>query len=379
MFAIEEYLAKPVLTLCLEHNLALTLMVLTALVALQASMKERSKFADFAAILHIIGSLEQLIDAARCSAVCKTWRAACQELHPTSIIVAPEEYWAYTDLKPDGLVRVVKWFQLKARSGCLDSLQRLTVRVSEDHTTEACHQDRRLEQFSQSLSTLAGLWHLQSLELILHSPLDTAAALLPLTLRRLKLEVRTNDLPALVSLSMFEGVKGLEELDLEMWVETIGHTELAERQQISGFILNGELKALTSVKLLHWPVRMPADNTLSCYMPKLRHMNVFVNSPHAQSLIDLASLRTLTLNVLWFPEPGLNYQDRLEVSASSHLCFLFLTTECPANKVMTLLVHKANVQCCTQGVHAVATTGPLTNLGEESVWDWRSFHEFYPL
>lgn len=302
-------------------------------------------------------------------------RAAYQQLHPTSVVLDPEEYWPYADLKPDGLIRVVKWFQLKARSGCLDSLQRLKVKISEDHTTEACHQDRRLEQFCQSLLTLAGLWHLQSLHLILHSPLDTAAALLPLTLRRLKLQVCAKDFPALVSLSMFEGVRGLEELDLETWIETIGDSELAERQQTSGFIVNGQLNALTNLKLSLWPVRMPADNNLSRYMPKLRHMNVFVNAPHAQSLIDLASLHTLTLNVLWFPEPGLNYRATLEVNSSSHLSFLFLTTECPAKKGMTLLVNKANIRCCTQGVHAVATT--VTSSGDESVWDWRSFHDFY--
>lgn len=327
-------------------------------------MKEQSKFADVDAILHIFGSLEQLIDIVRCSAVCKIWRAAYQQLHPTSVIVVPEAYWPYTHLKPDGLVRVVKWFQLRARSGCLDRLQRLTVKVSEDHTTKACHQDRRLERFSQSFSTLVGLWHLQSLELILHSPLDTAAASLPSTLRRLKLQVRTKDLPALVPLSMFEGVKGLEELDLEIWNETVVASQLDERQQTSGFIVNAQLNALTNLRLSPWPVMVPADNnTLSCYMPKLQHMNVFVSAPDAQSLIDLASLRTLSLNVLWFPEPGLNYQDTLEISASSHLCFLFLITERPAKKGMTLLVNKANVQLCTQGVHAVAT--PLINLDEE--------------
>ena len=332
-------------------------------------MKERSEYAVLDVIRRVIESLDLLDDIVRCSAVCKTWRAAYQQLHPASVVVYPNFHTPYGALSPDGLVRVVKWFQLKTKAGCLDSLQRLTVRVSDDNTTDACRQKHRLQQFSQSLLSLAGLWHLQSLDLDLHSPLETAAALLPPSLRRLELSVHTKDLPALVSMAMFEGLKGLEELDLQMWLENVVATQL-ESQQTCGFILNAQLNALTHLKLSPGPVRMPADSTLSCFMPSLRHMNVFVNAPHAQSLIDLASLHTLTLNVLCFPEPGLHYRDPLEISASCHLCFLCL--RCPADKGMTLLVNKACVQYRTEGIHVVAT--PLTNLhGEQS--DLLMFHE----
>ena len=87
-------------------------------------------------------------------------------------------------------------------------------------------------------------------------------------------------------------------------------------------------------------------------MPKLQNVNVIVTPSQAQYFLNLASLRTLTLNIIGFSkhDPFL-----LELCASSQLRILKIVS-IYTTKNMTLLVNNTNVQYSTVGIHTVATT-----------------------
>ena len=312
-------------------------------------MKDRSHYADFSALMDVLGKLEQVADLVRCSAVCKSWQAACQRVHPTSICVIPHVYPREIMFNPEGLVGVVKWLQLKNRAGCLHSLQKVCVSIHGDFDcTRDCHQDQHLQSFSQSISALAGSWHLRHYSMILHSPLDTAVPMLPPSLQHLVLEVRTARVPECVCLWMFEGLRELETLELVLSSEE-EQSVIAQRQRTAEFRVDAHLTAVTSLKLSPWVMNMPAEKTLSDYMPSLQTLNVVETPAQAQPLIDLASLHILTLNIISLHaahEPHL-----LEVDASSRLRLLKIFCSSPNH--MTLLVNNANVRYSTRGIHGV--------------------------
>ena len=316
---------------------------------MQASMKERSNYAELGAILGVLTEVKHLVDFVRCSAVCKSWQAACQRVHPTSIYVVPDRKGFV--FNPEGLDKVLKWLQLKNRAGCLHSLQKICVAVDGDYDcTPDCRNEQRLQFFTQSIVALAGSWHLLSCTLLLHSPIDMAVPMLPPSLRELVLEVRTGTLPECVSLWMFEGLRELQKLELLLSSEE-EPSVVAQRQRTAEFRVDAHLSALTSLQLSPWVISMPADQTLSDYMPSLQKLNVYVIPAQAQSLLDLASLHTLTLTIASILHELESH--KLEVRASSHL--RFLNVFCSLSNNLILHVSNASVRHYTRGVHAVRT------------------------
>ena len=214
-------------------------------------MKEKPNYADLSAILNVLAQLD-LIAFVRCSAVCKAWQAASQKVHHTTLYVVTTKG---VQFPPEGLVGVVRWLQVKNRAGCLDSLQRFLVNIfGDDDCTAACHEHRRLQLFSQSVAALAGSWRLRRFMLILHSPLDIAVPMLPPSLRHLVLELRTDILPGTVALSMFQGLKELQKLEL-MLVSIEEQAVVVKRQKTAGFIVDAQFNALTYLKLSPWRLR----------------------------------------------------------------------------------------------------------------------------
>ena len=313
-------------------------------------MKERSTYADLSAILDILAKLEDIADLVRCSAVCKSWQAACQRVHPTSIYITPDLYLDAIVFKPEKLVGVVKWLQLKSREGCFNNLQRLCVSVNAVNCTPGCSKDQCLQFFSQSIVALAGAWHLLRYKMSLYSPLDMAVPMLPPSLRHLVLKVHTAILPESVSLSLFEGLRELQKLELVLCTRE-EQSVIAQRKRTAHFRVDAHLSTVTSLILSPWAIDMPAGKILSDYMPSLQHLDVYATPAQAQTLLHLASLHTLTLNIMFFG--SMHELHWLEVCASSHLRFLKLY--CPPHNSMTLLVSNANVQYFTTGVSAVAT------------------------
>ena len=316
-------------------------------------MKEQINYADLDinALLDILAKLEDLVDVVRCSAVCKSWQAACQRVHPTSIYITPDLYYEAVVFNPEGLNGVLKWLQLKNRAGCFNNLHRLAVSVNEGYCTFDCSQDQCLQFFSQSIVALAGSWHLLRFSMSLHSPLDMAVPMLPPSLRHLVLEVHTAILPESVSLSMFEGLRELQKLELKL----CSHEEqsvIDQRQRTAHFGVDAHLSTVTSLVLSPWAIDMPAGKTLSDDMPSLQHLDVYATPGQAQVLLDLASLHTLTLNIISFG--AMHEHHWLKVCASSHLHFLKLF--CSSPNSITLLMNNANVEYYTSGVHSVATT-----------------------
>ena len=316
---------------------------------LQAIMKESSNYADLSVIVKVFAEVEDLVDFVRCAAVCKAWQAACQQVHPTSLHVMPDMYDKKIVFNPDGLVGVVKWLQLKNRAGCFDDLQRVVVTIyGDEDCTSDCHQHHRLQLFSQSVAALAGCWHLRRLLLILHSPIAMAAPMLPPSLRHLVLQLHTDTLPGIVALSMFEGLKELQKLDIVLFNKG-DQAIIAKRQKTASFKVDAHFSALTSLRLSPWPISMPVGNALSDCMPKLQILNVVLTPPLAQSVVDLATLHTLTLNIVCFHL--VHEHCHVHVGALCHLRFLKVLSS-TVNKI-TLHVSNANVQYHTEGIHAV--------------------------
>ena len=163
---------------------------------------------------------------------------------------------------------------------------------------------------------------------------------------------------------MIEGLKELQKLEL-MLINKDDSAVIAKRQKTAGSVVDVHFSALTSLKLSPWQIRIPAEKTLSDYMPKLQKLNVCVNPRQAQSVMDLATLHTLTLNIICFHI--LDEFQQVEVRASSQLRFLKVLSSTTNN--LTFCVKNTNVQYFTEGIHYVATP-----LGENADLDNDDLH-----
>ena len=83
-------------------------------------------------------------------------------------------------------------------------------------------------------------------------------------------------------------------------------------------------------------------------MPKLHNLYVIVVDLQAQSVLDMASLHTLTLHVLCL---NVTQDFSIELPPASHL--RFLKVESSKVKYMTLIVSNPDVELRTKGFHTV--------------------------
>ena len=187
-------------------------------------------------LLNVLNQLSGLVDLAVCSAVSRGWRELAKDAQPVALEISEDKCG---ELDAFAAASVMQWLQTKQRSGRLQNVR--DFRMDDDglFTAEYSEQMRQQAAFFDAALMASGFWNLHTC--YLHGPihLETAAALLPPTLR--KLDIILHETPDISYLSMFERFTQLQSL-------LLNHTEGEMNPDLPdvALVLDGSIPSLKS-------------------------------------------------------------------------------------------------------------------------------------
>ncbi len=286
----------------------------------------------------ILSRLEELRDLLRCSAVSKAWNAATQKLQLASLIIPGTcEDIEYVDI--DGLPSTIQWLQEKHTQGAFAGTKTLTVCLEHAYSG-ACQDNELLQSHLRSILSIAGTWGtLQSCSLRGDFPIDLPASLLPKHLQQLHLDIEPDqNLGMRKPLSLFNRFMKLQSLKIAP-VDEIGDQDEMDLEQ---YVLNSTFPQLTGLSLLDAPLHVSPSYTLAAYLPVLTDLHVCVYPRKAQAILDMKTLRFLSLTIVC--KPGLdNYAD-LTVYKDSKLQKLCIKGS--RESLVTVTIEKVDLMFC---------------------------------
>ena len=189
-------------------------------------------------LLNVFNQLSSLVDLAVCSSVSKSWRALVEDAQPVALDISSDA----CDLLDDhGITAVMQWLQHKQKQGRLQNVRNLRLCADTLFKEEYTEQMRLQASLFDAALMLSGLWGLRVC--VLEGPvhLETAAAVLPTTLR--SLDITVYEPPEVTYLSLFERFSNLQLLYLQ-------HSE-GDQEGIPDvqFVLDGSMPSIKTSRL----------------------------------------------------------------------------------------------------------------------------------
>ena len=299
-----------------------------------------------ALVCSILGKLDNTYDLARCSTVSRCWRSAAANVRPTSLTI-PGGRFRGNLTRCDHMLH---WLQQKHRQNFFGNLRSLSLSLKPHNNggyTDDIHA-ALMAGAGLGILTLAGLWHLDSCEIVGPFDLNQVVLLLPASLQYLdvKMDLEVNYGDALfVLLSKFQRFPELRSLRLSVH-GLAPDTELDQYFELDADAVLGRLKCLHLS-----PMRLHSVADVSVALPHLTHAVLTISASEGQSYLDLPSIEDLVLDMVDMGAQA-DIPHSLTVAADSILKH-FSAIVCPAVRV---LVCKPNIMyrvACKDGSFVV--------------------------
>ena len=270
-------------------------------------------------LLNVFNQLSSIVDLVVCSSVSKNWRALVKDAQPIALEVSCDTCGL---LDSFGIAAVMQWLQNKQKQGRLQNVRSLKLSAEALFEEEYSEQMRLQASCFDAALMLSGLWNLRSC--VLEGPvhLETAAAILPTTLRCL--DITVYEPPEVTYLSLFERFSNLQLLYLQ-------HSE-GDQEGIPDvqFILDGSMPSLKTCHIstpfhCQLPSHVDDEHYVFDTFPNILQLQVLVmattrGSRLANSFFHLKSLLHLEVCMLKGNVPWVV----LVVPRSSSVCHLRL-------------------------------------------------------